>query len=126
VKKILTFFLAISYLAISTGVAISTHYCMGRVSSVTFFRYSDKCGKCGMTTTGGCCKDELRIFKLVDSHKIISNNINLNSPVSFFNNSYKNFDSDLRFSTDHVISNNNSPPPDSQLSLGILNCVSRF
>jgi hypothetical protein len=64
VKKTLASILAIIYLGVSSGVAMTIHYCMGKVSSIDLFHHSDKCGKCGMKTSSGCCKDE---FKLINT-----------------------------------------------------------
>lgn len=69
-KKVVVTILALIYLVTSTGAAVTVHYCMGKVSSVTFLTSGEKhCGSCGMKTTGGCCKDETKAVKISDSHK---------------------------------------------------------
>jgi hypothetical protein len=85
-KKITVAILAVIYLAVSSGVAINVHYCMGKVASIDLMHSNEKCGKCGMKTSGGCCKDEFKIVKLNDSHKLISNDINIFSPVAIIDN----------------------------------------
>jgi hypothetical protein len=73
VKKLLLTILAFSYLLVSSGVGMNTHFCMGKISSVDLFDHgNEKCGKCGMTSSdnGGCCKDEYKIVKLQDSHNL--------------------------------------------------------
>src|SRR5215212_4044330 len=91
-KKITVAILAIIYLTVSSGVAMSIHYCMGKVSSIDLMHNSEKCGKCGMKKTNGCCKDEFKIVKLSDSHKLISNEISIFSPVAVIDNSKSIFD----------------------------------
>ena len=76
-KKIYIGILAIVYMAVSSGIAMEIHYCMGEKAGVEFYGSgSDKCGKCGMKDTKGCCHDEHKFYKLNDSHKTVSNDIN--------------------------------------------------
>ena len=76
-KKIYIGILAVLYLAVSSGVALELHYCMGDKAGMELYgSASDKCGKCGMKDNkGGCCHDEFKFYKLNDSHKIVSNDI---------------------------------------------------
>ena len=125
-KKILIAILALVYLTVSSGFAMTIHYCMGKVSSVDLMHNTNKCGKCGMKTSAGCCKEEFKIFKLNDSHKLISNDINIFAPVAIVDNSNSNFGSN--FSSSEIISdyNNHSPPIAQGISLCILNSVFRI
>jgi hypothetical protein len=125
-KKVTVAILAILYLAVSSGVAMNIHYCMGKFSSVDFYSYNDKCGKCGMKKADGCCKDEFKIIKLNDTHKLISNNINIFEPVLEIDNSKSNFDSDLHYSQFRFSFNIHSPPEPSGTSLCIMNRVFRI
>lgn len=69
-KKLLTAFIAVLYLGLSSGLAINVHYCMGKVVSANLeIEKHGKCGKCGMTAKKGCCQDELTVLKINDSHK---------------------------------------------------------
>ncbi|HUS02120.1 MAG TPA: hypothetical protein VMY77_10360 [Chitinophagaceae bacterium] len=125
-KKITVAILAIIYLTVSSGVAMTIHYCMGKVASVDLMHPAGKCGKCGMKTTGGCCKDEFKIVKLNDSHKLISNDINIYAPVAIIDNSKSIFDINVfssRIKSDHK---NHSPPGSPGTSLNILYCVFRI
>ena len=125
-KKLLIAILAIVYLGVSSGVAMTIHYCMGKVSSIDLLHQNDKCGKCGMKTgSGGCCKDEFKIFKLKDSHKLITNEINILLPVAFIDNPGYIFSSGLYASAASSDHNNHSPPVSQGISLCILNCVFR-
>lgn len=127
-KKFLVTILALIYLGLSSGIAMNVHYCMGKVSSMDLFHNAkDKCSKCGMKNgTNECCKDEFKIVKLSDSHKLIANDINLFSPVALINNSISIFDAD-NFPTLIVADlKNNSPPSPQQISLNILYGVFRI
>jgi hypothetical protein len=124
-KKLLVAILAIVYLAVSSGVAMSIHYCMGKISSVDLMHTGDKCSKCGMKKTDGCCKDEFKIVKLSDSHKLISNEINISTPVAIIENASSLFDAQAYSSVSQLHYNNHSPPPP-DVSLNILYCVFRI
>ena len=126
-KKFLVAILAIVYLGVSSGVAMTIHYCMSKVSSIDLLAHSDKCGKCGMKTGGGgCCKDEFKIFKLKDSHTLTSNEINIFSPVAVIDNTGYISSSELYASAANSDHNNHSPPVSQDISLCILNCVFRL
>jgi hypothetical protein len=73
-KKVVTGILAILYLAVSSGVVLEVHYCMGKVAGVELYGgHNDQCGKCGMKEQkGGCCSDQLKVYKLEDVHKQVN------------------------------------------------------
>ena len=125
-KKLLVAILAIIYLGVSSGVAMTIHYCMGKVSSVELLNHSDKCGKCGMKSNGGCCKDEFKIVKLNDSHKLISNDLTISAPVAIIDNSKSIFNSNIFSSKITSDFNNHSPPVAQVISLNILYSVFRI
>ena len=127
-KKFIAAILAIIYLVVSSGVAINIHYCMGKLASVDLMHSSDKCSKCGMKngTKSGCCKDEFKIVKLSDSHKLISNDINIFTPVAVVDNSKSIFDAVIFSSKLTPNYNSNSPPQSSALSFNILYSVFRI
>ena len=77
-KKIYIGILALVYMAVSSGIALELHYCMGDRAGVELYgSASDTCGKCGMTEKDtGCCHDEFQFYKISDSHKTVSNDIN--------------------------------------------------
>jgi hypothetical protein len=79
VKRILTISLLFVYVAITSGLVVEMHYCMGKWvnGSVSLVRHhNDKhtCGKCGMAVAGDskCCHDEVAIFRVNDCHQPIS------------------------------------------------------
>lgn len=73
-KKIFITILAVFYLVVTSGVIMNIHYCMGKISSVSFIHEKDhndgSCNKCGMDKTENhCCKDEVKSIKLSDTHQ---------------------------------------------------------
>jgi hypothetical protein len=73
-RKIILSMIAVFYLAATSGMVINVHYCMGKVSSITFNDEADHndgtCDKCGMVKTENhCCKDEITKGKVNDSHQ---------------------------------------------------------
>lgn len=125
-KKVLVAILAIVYLVVSGGIAINIHYCMGKVASVDLVNSNDKCGKCGMKTTGGCCKDEFKIVKLSDTHKLIATDIKIFAPVALIDNTNSIFNSELPYSIIPAGFKNHSPPEPYGSSLTILYRVFRI
>ena len=76
-RKLILSIVAVFYLAATSGMVINVHYCMGKISSVTFNEEADHnegaCGKCGMAKTENhCCKDEISKGKMNDSHQTSS------------------------------------------------------
>src|SRR6478752_5124024 len=76
-KRIFTILLAVVYLAVSSGLIMELHHCMGKLagSSVSFFgtHQTDKCDNCGMEDkSNNCCKDEGKLVKIQDSQKLVS------------------------------------------------------
>jgi len=68
VKKFLSIVLATIYLAVSSGVVVSVHYCMGEVAGIGIgHAEADRCGDCGMDNDG-CCHDDVKVYKISDSH----------------------------------------------------------
>lgn len=69
-KRVTILALALVYLAMAGGVVVNVHYCMGRIASVTLgYAQSDRCEDCGMENAG-CCKDEVVVVKVDDSHAL--------------------------------------------------------
>lgn len=126
-KKSFVFILAFVYLFVSSGIAINTHYCMGKVESVNIFEHSDdKCGKCGMPANNdGCCKDEFSMLKLQDCHKQSESLVHVYAPQCIMpacNNYLVNVDVKEQVSFINIF---RSPPPSNYPALCILNCVFR-
>jgi hypothetical protein len=69
--------IALFYLSATSGMVMNVHYCMGKISSVSFGHEKDHndgtCDKCGMLKTENhCCKDEVSEVKLNDAHQTSS------------------------------------------------------
>lgn len=83
-KKALAIIVAFMYLAITSGLVMQVHYCMGKKasSSLQFGDTNDHgCKKCGMENgKGKCCHDETSFIKLQDAHKQVSNDITIQPP----------------------------------------------
>ncbi len=74
-KKGLTIILALIYLVSTSGVAVETHYCMGRAVSTSFYVQqpvealpSGMCGK-AKKAKRKCCHNDLQFFKTGEEHK---------------------------------------------------------
>ncbi len=127
-KKVFVGILAIMYMAVSSGFAMDIHYCMGKKAGVDFYgSANDKCGRCGMKgKKGGCCHDELKFYKLSDSHKNVSNNISFTVDVIAVVTEYPHYNWQLPADAALATVNNNSPPDDTGPSACVLNCVFRI
>jgi hypothetical protein len=66
-KRFASAILLLVYFTVSTGFAVSMHYCMNRLESTEMgVSHASTCGKCGMEVedSDGCCRDEVKIVKL--------------------------------------------------------------
>jgi hypothetical protein len=126
VKKFFAISLAVVYLAISSGVVVNIHYCMGEVAEVALGHdTSDTCGKCGMENDG-CCHDDVKVVKIQDAQSITG------IPVDFVK-SYAQVESFFIpdvitpfVSVSAPVEKANAPPGKGQVSLCIKNCVFRI
>ena len=127
-KKVFTGILAVLYMTVSSGIAMEIHYCMGKQAGVEFYGSSDdKCGKCGMTDKkSGCCHDEHKFYKLSDSHKTVSNDINFTADEIAIVNEHPLFNWQSPASGALIAINNNSPPDHTGPSACVMNCVFRL
>lgn len=118
-KKALATILAVIYLTTSSGATVTMHYCMGKFSSVDFFK-NDKCGKCGMKKADGCCHDDVKVIKMHDTHQFVSHEVNLTPSVAIVPANYAVFQPSLLYTSPLFTVNNNSPP---HTPIFIWNCV---
>jgi hypothetical protein len=82
-KKGIAAILLVLYVAFSSGIVISFHYCMDSFDSLQLgAKKSDFCGICGMHKTNGneCCKDEVKIFKIQDDQQTADISFKFSSP----------------------------------------------
>jgi hypothetical protein len=127
-KKISIAILAVLYLAVSSGVALELHYCMGDKAGMELYgSASDKCGKCGMTEKDkGCCHDEFKFYKISDSHKTVSNDIDLTASSFAVVTDYNIYSWQMPDNTAIAAVNNHSPPDNTEPSACIMNCIFRL
>ncbi len=127
-KKIYTGILAILYLAVSSGIAMEIHYCMGKKAGVEFYgSTSDKCGKCGMTDTdNGCCHDEFKFYKIRDSHYSASNDLQLTQGDLIIAHAYSQYQWQMPVADGLAAINDHAPPDHTGPSACIKNCIFRL
>lgn len=93
-RKTITIVLAFIYLFTTSGIVISTHYCMGEVAGYAFGQNDEHlCGVCGMSNEG-CCHDDLSVLKVEDDHQIVHSGIvlpwvDIHTPVTESTFSFK-------------------------------------
>ena len=127
-KKIYIGIMAFVYMAVSSGIAMELHYCMGDMAGMEFYASAnDTCGKCGMTQKNtGCCHDEFKFYKIIDSHKTVSNDINFTATQLGVVNHYSLYNWQMPVNTAFAAVNNHSPPAYTEPSACIMNCVFRI
>ncbi|MBL0202025.1 MAG: hypothetical protein IPP81_18280 [Chitinophagaceae bacterium] len=127
-KKIYTGILAFVYLAVSSGIALELHYCMGEKAGIDLYgSSSDTCGKCGMSEKDtGCCHDEFKFYKISDSHKTVSNDIDLTASSIAIINDYPFCNWQMPDITAIAAVNNHSPPDYTKPDVCIMNGVFRI
>lgn len=127
-KKVYIGILAIIYMAVSSGIAVELHYCMGSKAGMELFgSTTEKCGKCGMTEKDtGCCHDEFKFYKLNDSYKNVTNDISFTAPEFAVTNEYPLYIWQMPLNTASVSINNHSPPVYTTPDVCIMNCVFRI
>ena len=78
-KRLLTLFIALIYLVMSTGFVMNSHYCMGKLSSIELGRLEVKKCICGMridsTKKNKCCHSKVDVVKLEDSLKLTTSTV---------------------------------------------------
>jgi hypothetical protein len=127
-KKIYTGILAIVYMAVSSGIALELHYCMGDMAGMDLYGSAgDTCGKCGMTEKdSGCCHDEFKFYKINDSHKTVSNDMDLTATSFAVITDYNIYNWQMPANTALTAVNNHSPPDYTKPPASIMNCVFRL
>lgn len=127
-KKFYIGILAFVYMAVSSGVALELHYCMGdKVGTELYGSSSDKCGKCGMTEKKtGCCHDEYKFYKISDFHTTASNDIDLAASSVAMGKDFYLYNWQMPDNTALTAVNNHSPPDYAEPSACIMNCVFRL
>ncbi len=111
-KKLYIGIVAFIYMAVSTGIALELHFCMGESAGIELYgSSSDACGKCGMTEDDtGCCHDEFQFYKISDSHKTVTNNLSFTAPSFAVITEFNIYDWQMPEITAATAVNNHSPP----------------
>jgi len=127
-KKGIAAILLVLYVAFSSGVVISFHYCMDSFDSLQLgAKKSDYCGICGMHKTDGneCCKDEIKIFKIQDDQQTSAISFKFSVPDAVITELPIWNEVSLINSTPELFLNNHSPPLSKQDTY-LQNCVFRI
>lgn len=127
-KKVYTGILAILYMAVTSGIAVELHYCMGDKAGMELYGSSSPtCGKCGMTDKdNGCCHDDYKFYKISDSHKTVSNDIDFSAPTFAVLNDQYVYNWQVPSNSVFTAENNHSPPDYTAPSACIMNCIFRL
>lgn len=127
-KKGIAAILLFLYVAFSSGVVISFHYCMDSFDSANLgAKKADYCGVCGMHKTEGneCCKDEVKFFKIQDDQQVAAISFKFSSPDSIIP-ALPVWDNVSLINTTHQLFLNNHSPPLSSQDTYLQNCVFRI
>ncbi|MES2329079.1 MAG: hypothetical protein V4539_05710 [Bacteroidota bacterium] len=83
-KRSVVAILAVIYFAISSGVVVNIHYCMGKISSAKLQAWTPSTCGCGkkMESKKGCCKTELKVVKIEDAQKATYADFIIHAPVT--------------------------------------------
>lgn len=89
---------------------------MGKFAYADLYHQKDECGKCGMKVKpGSCCKHELKIVKLSDTHKLSGSDISIFLPAVCLADDKRIFITDLPDSRCRPEFDGHSPPGSSPL-----------
>ena len=120
--------LAIIYLAISSGVVVNIHYCMGKMSSVKLQAWTPDTCRCGkkMESKKGCCKTELKLVKLEDAQKASYADFVIHTPVTPLVTELNLLQASSYAVQDISYPKEHSPPLLSEQDTYLRNCVFRI
>ena len=127
-KKGIAAILLVLYVAFSTGVVISFHYCMNDLDSLQLgAAKTEICGKCGMhqEEANACCNDEVKIFKIEDDQQVSAIGFKFSNPETVVTQLPVWEEASLLTST-HQLFLIDHPPPLSKQDTYLQNCVFRI
>lgn len=127
-KKGIAFILLVLYVAFSTGVVISFHFCMNDFDSAQLgAKKFEVCGKCGMHSADseGCCNDEVKIFKIEDDQQASAVNFKFSSPDIILATNPA-WDDVVLINSIHELYSSDHSPPLSKQDTYLQNCVFRI
>lgn len=129
-KRLLTSILALIYFTISSGLVMSVHYCMGKISNVQVNQVADEHCICGMskkeTSSRGCCKTEYKMVKLEDVHKASNAAYDIQTPVAIVSRQLSLLEIPVFHFSNKVYTDIHGPPLLSEQYTYLLNCVFRI
>lgn len=126
-KKLFTISIALIYFAVSSGIIVNMHYCMGKFSGVSYQSTdSNHCHTCGMTDSD-CCHNNIQVVKLADAQNTVAA-VHFELP-SIQPLIVEHYTIDHLFYDDHVnkvYASVNAPPDKISHSRNILYCTFRI
>ena len=127
-KRSVVAILAIIYIAISSGVVVNIHYCMGKMSSVKLQAWTPSSCGCGkkMESKKGCCKTELKVVKIEDAQKAAYADLAVAAPVTPFVTDLNLLQTPFYNAQLTVLPKEHSPPVISGQETYLRNCVFRI
>lgn len=129
-KRLLISIIALIYFTVSSGMVMSVHYCMGKISDVQVNQVPEDRCICGMskkeTSSKGCCKTEFQMVKLADIHKASYASYDIQAPVALLTRSLSLLDAPILVSPEKVYADIHGPPLISEQDTYLLNCVFRI
>lgn len=82
-KRITIILLLICYLIPSIGLSVTTHYCGGKLASISILNIKSPTCRCGKKPMKkGCCKDKATILKIKDTQQF-SKQVSLSASKTF-------------------------------------------
>ena len=124
-KRFLVTILALLYFAVSSGVAISVHYCMGKMRSQQWQLVANKTCGCKKETDKGCCKTKHQFIKLNDDYKTSVVAYQIEAPSIALSPVEYSFNENV-VEKNYTSFNNHSPPLEKGQETYLLNCVFRI
>jgi hypothetical protein len=130
VKKIIIGILAVLYLITTSGVVVTLHYCMGKLSSAEYgVAKVDFCDKCGMKESNkkkGCCHTENKIYKIADSHNYVKASVDFSKTTITLPSPLYTFEQPIEGIEKVLALQYHSPPDNRSTSVYLYNCVFRI
>jgi hypothetical protein len=127
VKQISAFILAIVYLAFSSGVVLSIHYCKGKVTTVKLQNFEKQLCKCGSgKKVMHCCKNELKVLKIADDHQLTKAALGFASVAELPLQHFEISSFIIAEQTQYFALNIHAPPLLSESGVYLENCVFRI
>lgn len=124
-KKFTAILLTMIYLSVNVPVAVSLHYCAGKLSGVDFsLKQITKSCVCGSEKSKSCCSDQVLVFNSADVHHN-SHAVKL-TPTTFdllYTNNLPVYEFSKPAVLNHLSYNEYKNPPPGKEPLYILNRV---